>query len=109
MRLVIVLAALVAALTVVGIAPEAGAVVRCGTVSVQEYGVAKPLVYRVRIVKGGISCRTARRVLGYFMRKDVSPQGWYCARGHASQNQAWAAACGTRAGALIRSYGPDRR
>jgi hypothetical protein len=92
---VVVLAALAAA------ARPAAAVVRCGTISV-------PQVYRVRIVKGAISCRTARRVLRVFMTKDVSPRGWYCARGHASQNQAWAAACGTRAGAIARAYGPVR-
>jgi hypothetical protein len=80
----------------------AGAVVRCGTISV-------PQVYRVRIVKGAISCRTARRVLKVFLTKDVSPRGWFCARGHASQNQAWAAACGSRAGAIVRAYGPVRR
>ena len=94
---------MVALVALAGAARPAGAVVRCGTVSANE------LVYRVRIVKGAISCRTARRVLRVFMTKDVSPQGWFCARGHASQNQAWAAACGTRAGAIVRAYGPVRR
>jgi hypothetical protein len=98
--------ALALVLVVVGLAGTlrpAGAVVRCGTVSANQQ------TYRVRIVKGAISCRTARRVLRVFMTKDVSPRGWFCARGHASQNQAWAAACGTRAGALARAYGPVRR
>ena len=98
-----------ASLAALGTASPARPVVRCGTVSVHEYGVRQTLVYRVRIVTGGVSCRTARRVLGVFMAKDVSPRGWYCARGHASQSQAWAAACGTRAGALVRAYGPVRR
>jgi hypothetical protein len=92
---VIVLVALAAG------ARPAGAVVRCGTISV-------PQVYRVRIAKGAVSCRTARRVLKVFLTKDVSARGWFCARGHASQNQAWAAACGSRAGAIVRAYGPIR-
>jgi hypothetical protein len=100
------------AVVVLGLAAAArpaGAVVRCGTISVPEYGSSKQLVYRVRIVKGPATCRTARRVLKVFLTKDVSPRGWFCARGHASQNQAWAAACGTRAGAITRAYGPVRR
>ena len=82
-------------------ARPAGAVVRCATISV-------PPVYRVRVVKGPATCRTARRVLKVFLTKDVSPGGWFCARGHASQNQTWAAACGSRAGAIVRAYGPVR-
>jgi hypothetical protein len=89
-------------------ARPAGAIVRCGTISVPEYGSTKQLVYRVRVVKGPATCRTARRVLKVFMTKDVSPRGWFCARGHASQNQAWAAAGGSRAGATVRAYGPVR-
>jgi hypothetical protein len=108
MRLFLIVAA-AASLVALGAASPARPVVRCGTVSVHEYGVSGPVVYRVRIVTGRVSCRTARRVLGVFLGKDVSPRGWYCARGHASQSQAWAAACGTRAGALVRAYGPVRR
>jgi len=106
-RVVFVLAAVVLAALAVAARP-AGAVVRCGTVSVPEYGSSKQLVYRVRIVKGPATCRTARRVLKVFMTKDVSPRDWFCARGHASQNQVWAAACGSRAGATVRAYGPVR-
>ena len=95
MRVVLVVAGLAAS------ARPAGAVVRCGTISV-------PQVYRVRIAKRPATCRTARRVLKVFLTKDVSPRGWFCARGHASQNQPWAAACGSRAGAIVRAYGPIR-
>ena len=101
MRVAFVLAVVVLA-GVGAAARSAGAVVRCGSISVPE-------VYRVRIVKGPATCRTARRVLKVFMTKDVSPRGWFCARGHASQNQAWAAACGSRSGAIVRAYGPVRR
>ena len=107
MRVVLVVAALVLAALAAAARP-AGAVVRCGAVSVPEYGSSKQLVYRVRIVKGPATCRTARRVLEVFMTKGVSPRGWFCARGHASQNQAWAAGCGSRAGAIVRAYGPVR-
>jgi hypothetical protein len=100
-RVTFVVAVVVLASLAAGAKP-AGAVVRCGTISVPE-------VYRVRIVKGPATCRTARRVLRVFMTKDVSPRGWFCARGHASQNQASAAACGSRAGAIVRAYGPVRR
>jgi hypothetical protein len=100
-RVVLVLAAVVLAGLAASARP-AGAVVRCGTISV-------PQVYRVRIAKGPATCRTARRVLKVFLTKDVSPRGWFCARGHASQRQAWAAACGSRAGAIVRAYGPIRR
>jgi hypothetical protein len=106
-RVAFVLAVVLAALA--ASARPAGAVVRCGTISVPEYGSTKELVYRVRIMKGPATCRTARRVLKVFLTKDVSPRGWFCARGHASQNQAWAAACGSRAGATVRAYGPVRR
>jgi len=51
----------------------------------------------------------ARRVLKVFLTKDVSARGWFCVRGHASQNQPWAAACASRAGAIVRAYGPVRR
>jgi hypothetical protein len=97
-RSAFVVAVVVVAALAAGARP-AGAVVRCGTITV-------PPVYRVHIVKGPATCRTARRVLKIFMTKDVSPRGWFCARGHASQNQAWAAACGSRAGAIVRAYGP---
>ena len=100
MRVVLVLAAVVLA-TLAATARPAGAIIRCGTVSAPE-------VYRVRVVKGPATCRTARRVLKIFLTKHVSPRGWFCARGHASQNQAWAAACGSRAGAIVRAYSPIR-
>ena len=100
MRVAFVLAVVVLAALAAGAQP-AGAVVRCGTISV-------PQAYRVRVVKGPATCRTARRVLKVFLTKDVSARGWFCARGHASQNQAWAAACGSRAGAIVRAYGPVR-
>jgi hypothetical protein len=104
MRVVLVVPAAAAVAAVLAAAPSAGAVVRCGTVSLREFGVPQPVAYRVRIVTGRVSCRTARRVLTVFLQKDVSPRGWFCARGHASQSQRWAAACGTRAGAVVRAY-----
>ena len=100
MRAILVIAAFVIAGLGASARP-AGAIIRCGTISV-------PQVYRVRIVKGPATCRTARRVLKVFLAKNLSARGWFCARGHASQNQAWAAACGSRAGAIVRAYGPIR-
>jgi len=85
MRTVLVLASVAAVAAVLSVARPAGAVVRCGTVSIREFGVPKPVVYRVRIVTGRVSCRTARRVLTMFLAKEVSPRGWFCARGHADR------------------------
>ena len=79
MRTVLVLASIAEVAAAVSVARPAGAVVRCGTVSVREFGVPKPVVYRVRIVTGRVSCRTARRVLTTFLAKDVAPKGWFCA------------------------------
>ena len=107
MRVVLVAAAVVLA-ALAGSARPASAVVRCGTITVPVYGSSKQLVYRVRIVRRPATCRTARRVLKIFMTKNVPARGWFCTRGHASQNQAWAAACGSRAGAIVRAYGPIR-
>jgi hypothetical protein len=95
MRVVLFVAAAAAVVVVLSTARPGAAVVRC---------VPQPVVYRVRIVTGRVLCRTARRVLTTFLQKEVSPRGWFCGRGHASQSQKWAAACGTRAGALVRAY-----
>jgi hypothetical protein len=91
------------------VAPHAGAAVACGRISFTQFGTTRQLAYSVRIVKGNVSCRTARRVLRTFMTKNTYPRGWFCARGHASQSQRWAAECGTRAGAEVKAFGPLRR
>jgi hypothetical protein len=91
------------------LAPSAGAAVACGRISFTPFGTTRQLAYSVRIVAGRVSCTTARRVMLRFMTKDTHPRGWFCARGHVSQNQKWAAACGTAAGADVKAYGPVRR
>jgi hypothetical protein len=73
----------------------------CGRVAVGS------AAYRVRIVSGKVSCATARRVLTIFLRRQVSPRGWFCVRGHRSQNQTWAASCGTPV-AEVRAFRPIR-
>ena len=67
------------------------------------------VVYAVKVVAGRVSCKTDRRLMRTFMTKNTFPRGWFCARGHASQSQKWAAACGTAAGADVKAYGPLRR
>ena len=91
------------------VVPSARATVACGRISFTPFGTTRQLAYSVRIVAGRVSCATARRVILRFMTKDTYPRGWFCARGHASQSQKWAAACGTAAGADVRAYGPLRR
>jgi hypothetical protein len=107
-RLVPLFAALVAAATLL-VAPHAGAAVACGRIYFTPFGTTRQLVYSVRIVKGSVSCRTARRIMRTFMTKNTYPRGWFCVRGHASQNQRWSATCGTPAGADVKAYGPLRR
>jgi hypothetical protein len=73
----------------------------CGRITVGS------VAYRVRVVTGKVTCVTARRVMTTFLRRNVSPRGWFCVRGHRSQNQAWAASCGTPV-AEVRAFGPIR-
>ena len=108
MRLVLVAACVLAASGFVA-APSAGAGVACARIAFTPFGTTRQLAYSVRIVAGRVSCATARRVMLRFMTKDTYPRGWFCARGHTSQNQKWAAACGTAAGADVKVYGPVRR
>ena len=107
MRAFALLVPLVAAAALAA-APSGGAAVACGRIAVKPFGSTRQLVYSVKIVKGSVSCRTARRVMLTFMTKNTFARPWFCARGHASQNQKWAASCGTAAGADIKAYGPLR-
>jgi len=107
-RLVLVASCILAASAVFA-APSAGAAVACGRISFTPFGTTRQLAYSLKIVAGRVSCTTARRVMLRFMTKDTYPRGWFCARGHASQNQKWAAACRTAAGADVKAYGPLRR
>lgn len=110
MRLLLVVAAAVAAVgAALAVAPRGDAVVACGRISFTPFGTTRQVAYSVRIVKGNVSCRTARRVMLRFMEKNTFPRGWFCARGHRSQSQKWAASCGTAAGADVKAYGPLRR
>ena len=108
MRLLLVAASLLTASALI-VAPRTHAAVACGRVSLTPFGSTRQLAYTVRIVACRVSCTTAKRVLRTFMAKSVIPRGWFCARGHASQGQKWAAACGTAAGADVKAYGPLRR
>src|SRR3954469_8813105 len=76
----------------------------CHVVTVVDQG--KLHGYSVRIDKGKVTCARARTVLHTFLAKPVSPRGWFCARGHASQDQKWAAQCANQAGAVIKAFGP---
>jgi hypothetical protein len=108
MRLLL-LAASVLATSALLLAPNARTAVACGRISITPLGSARQLAYSVKIVKGNLSCRTARGVMRAFLARTTTPRGWFCARGHASQAQTWAAACATGAGADVKAYGPLRR
>ena len=47
--------------------------------------------FRVRVVRGFVSCNVARRTMRAFMSKHRSPKPWRCARPHGPAN--WTAAC----------------
>ena len=108
MRLLPLVAGL-AAVAALAVPPRSSAVVACGRISFTPFGTARQGAYSVRIVKGAVSCRTARRVMLRFMEKNTFPRGWFCARGHRSQGQKWAATCGTARGVDVKAYGPLRR
>jgi len=108
-RLLVVAAAVAAVGAALVVAPRSDAVVACGRISFTPFGTTRQVAYSVRIVKGNVSCRTARRVMLQFMEKNTFPRGWFCVRGHASQGQKWATSCGTAAGTDVKAYGPLRR
>jgi hypothetical protein len=85
-------------------APAASAVRTCRVVAVVDQG--KRYGYSIRIDRGSITCLRARSVMHTFLARDVSPRGWFCVRGHASQHQKWAAQCANEAGAAIKAFGP---
>jgi hypothetical protein len=100
-----VLAAVLLVVAAAQASATAGAGVRtCRPVTVTAQG--KPYGYSVRIVKGTVTCTRARTVLHAFLADAAFPRGWFCARGHASQGQKWAAQCASGAGAVIRAFGP---
>ena len=47
--------------------------------------------YPVRVMKGSVSCKTARSTLKGFIKSGNQPRGWQCFDGHSGQN--WAATC----------------
>jgi hypothetical protein len=47
--------------------------------------------YPVKVLKGRVSCRTARSTLRHFIRSGNPQRGWQCFDGHSGQN--WAATC----------------
>jgi hypothetical protein len=61
--------------------------------------------YQVEVVKGKVACKTARRVATKFLRDSTYDRPWFCVRGHASQNQDWAASC-SRDKVLFRVWAP---
>lgn len=64
--------------------------------------------YPVRILKGDVSCKTARTALKRYIIRFTAPKGWVCARGHGQD--VWAATCfkGSEAhpSVFIRAYNP---
>ncbi len=79
----------------------------CGHVSFKQGG--KTYAYSVRRDKGPTTCVHARVVMRAFLVTAASPRGWFCVRGHASQNQRWAATCAAGGGAIVRAFGPLKR
>jgi hypothetical protein len=89
-------------LTILALAGGAAGVAQAGPVG-HSCGVVAGS-YTVRIVAGDVTCAAARSALRRFLAGGTQARGWICFRGHASQHQAWAAACATAGGALVRAY-----
>jgi len=72
-------------------ADSAQAAVRCGSIQVSPYGQNVKGMVRVRVYRGSVSCRSARRAIRYALERRpspaglASPRGWTCARGAPSQ------------------------
>ncbi|HEY7633764.1 MAG TPA: hypothetical protein VH817_23900 [Thermoleophilaceae bacterium] len=79
----------------------------CKAVSVHFSG-SGTFKYPVKVLKGSVSCGTARTTLKHFIAKGSAPRGWTCFRGHGQD--AWAATCATGSAAHprkeIRAYNP---
>jgi hypothetical protein len=80
----------------------------CLAVTVHFQG-AGDYTYPVRIIKGVVSCRTARRTLKRFIAEARQAHGWTCFRGHGQD--IWSATCVTgserRPRSEIRAYNPS--
>jgi hypothetical protein len=63
---------------------------KCGTLP--AYGGA-PAEYRIKVTKGTVSCKTARRVLRKFLKTNKRSKGWDCRNGDSSTS--WSEACGS--------------
>lgn len=86
---------LVAAATGAALEPasdSAHAAARCGSIQVSPYGQNVKATVRVRVYRGSVSCRSARRAIRYALERRPSPaglpgpRGWTCARGAPSQD-----------------------
>jgi len=76
----------------------------CGTVSVELLGEKHPSAFRITISTGHVVCATAESTLRSYLANSVTRSGWFCVRGHSSQGQSWAAACGRSDGVLVRAF-----
>jgi hypothetical protein len=94
MTTVAALALIAAAITLgtAGAIPDAQAAKtkKCGTLP--AYGGA-PAEYRIKVTKGTVSCKTARRVLKKFLKSNKTSKGWDCRNGDNSTS--WSEACGS--------------
>jgi hypothetical protein len=73
---------------------------KCPNVTVRLSG--SDFTYPVRVMKGSVSCRTARSTLKGFIKTGNQPRGWQCFEGHSGQN--WAATC-----VVVNSSGHTRK
>jgi hypothetical protein len=98
MRLLLIPIALLCLLIV----PDAHAAARdCGLTSRID-GVR----YQLKETRGTLACSSVRKVVTPFLRDGTVKRGWACVRGHAGQNQDWAASC-SRGKVMIRVYAPN--
>jgi hypothetical protein len=83
-------------------APASGKRKFCLAVAANGYS------YPVRVLKGDVSCKTARSTLKHYIIEFTAPRGWTCFRGHGQD--VWAATCikggEVHPSVFIRAYNP---
>jgi hypothetical protein len=109
MKLIALLTALIATFAIFALS-AGGATAKshkCSNLTVRISG--SDFTYPVRVMKGSVTCKTAKSKLKGFIKTGNQPRGWQCFRGHGGDN--WAATCvvvgsGGHTRKQIRAYNP---
>jgi hypothetical protein len=109
MKLIALLTLLVATFAIFALSAGGAAAKshKCSNLTVRISG--SDFTYPVRVMKGSVTCRTAKSTLKGFIKSGNQPRGWECFDGHSGQN--WAATCvvvgaNNKTRKQIRAYNP---